>query len=111
MAGPVSSLTGSDNYFEDFEAGQKMRHARGCTVDEVENQLLTKLVMNSADGHFNQQKMEQSPFGQESEQRIHRHAGAIHVPVGIGLERGGKHLRLQEVGEQRPDRLDRRLVL
>ena len=64
MAGPIASLTGTDNYFEDFAAGQKMRHARGCTVDEVENQLLTKLVMNSADGHFNQQKMEKLPFGQ-----------------------------------------------
>ena len=60
----TASLTGDDNYFEDFEAGQRMRHARGCTVDEVENQMLTKLVMNSADGHFNEQKMSASPFGQ-----------------------------------------------
>lgn len=60
----LARLTGDDNYFEDFAVGRRMRHARGSTVDEVENQLLTKLVMNSADGHFNQQKMEGTPFGQ-----------------------------------------------
>jgi acyl dehydratase len=64
VSGPISRLTGSDNYFEDFEVGAKMRHARGTTVDEVENQLLTKLVMNSADGHYNEQKMRNLPFGQ-----------------------------------------------
>ena len=60
----VADLTGSDNYFEDFAVGTKMRHARGTTVDEVESQLLTKLVMNSADGHYNEQKMKNLPFGQ-----------------------------------------------
>ena len=60
----TAALTGDDNYYEDFEAGQRMMHARGCTIDEVENQMLTKLVMNTADGHFNEQKMAASPFGQ-----------------------------------------------
>jgi len=59
----LAGLTGTDNYFEDFAAGQTMRHARGTTVDAVENQLLTKLVMNSADAHYNEQKMQSSPFG------------------------------------------------
>jgi len=52
------------SWFEDFEVGQKMRHARGTTVGEVENQLLTKLVMNTADAHHNEQKMRGTPFGQ-----------------------------------------------
>jgi acyl dehydratase len=60
---PISSLTGTGSYFEDFEVGAKMRHARGSTVDEVESQLLTKLVMNSADAHYNEQKMQALPFG------------------------------------------------
>ena len=60
----VSAVTGQDNYFEDFTVGDRMRHARGCTVDEVENQMLTKLVLNSADGHFNEQKMAATPMGQ-----------------------------------------------
>jgi len=60
----VSRLTGKDTYFEDFQIGAKMRHARGSTVDEVENQLLTKLVMNTADAHYNEQKMKALPYGQ-----------------------------------------------
>ncbi len=63
MAGPVSSLTASDNYFEDFEVGARMRHARRSTISEGESHVLTKLVMNTADGHFNAEKMPKgSPF-------------------------------------------------
>ena len=51
------------NYFEDFAPGQRMRHARGTTVGEVENQLLTKLVLNTADAHFNAHRMQGTPFG------------------------------------------------
>ena len=58
------SLTDDSSYFEDFAVGQKIRHARGTTIDEVENQLLTKLVMNSADGHWNEAKMASTPFKQ-----------------------------------------------
>jgi acyl dehydratase len=50
-------------YFEDFAPGQRMRHARGTTVGEVENQLVTKLVMNTADAHYNEAKMKDTPFG------------------------------------------------
>ena len=51
------------NYFEDFAPGQRMRHARGTTVGEVENQLVTKLVLNTADAHFNEHRMQGTPFG------------------------------------------------
>ena len=51
-------------YFEDFTVGQRMRHARGTTVGEVENQLLTKLVMNTAHAHFNEHAMQATAFGQ-----------------------------------------------
>ena len=64
MSGSASALTSPSTYFEDFAAGQKMRHARGTTIEEVESQLLTKLVMNTADGHFDEHKMKASPFGQ-----------------------------------------------
>ena len=56
-------LTGSANYFEDFKVGDRFRHARGTTVGETENQLLTKLVMNTADAHFNEDAMARTPFG------------------------------------------------
>ena len=63
MNGPLGRLTGAATYFEDFAAGQRMRHARGTTVGEVENQLLTKLVLNTADAHFNEDRMQGTPFG------------------------------------------------
>jgi itaconyl-CoA hydratase len=59
----TESLTGSSNYFEDFSAGDRIKHARGTTVGELENQLLTKLVMNTAQAHFNEHAMKDTPFG------------------------------------------------
>jgi len=64
MSADGSTLTGSGNYFDDFEVGAKLRHARGTTVGEVENQMLTKLVLNTADSHYNEHRMKGSPFGQ-----------------------------------------------
>jgi acyl dehydratase len=58
------ALTGSDNYFEDLTVGDCIKHARGTTVGEVENQLLTKLVINTAQAHFNEHAMKDSPWGQ-----------------------------------------------
>ena len=63
MSGTLARLTGGANYFEDFVVGARMRHARGTTVGEVENQLLTKLVLNTADAHFNEDRMQATPFG------------------------------------------------
>jgi acyl dehydratase len=60
----LSSLTGSDNYFEDFTVGDRLRHVRGKTVGEFENQILTHLVMNTAHAHFNEDAMKDSPWGQ-----------------------------------------------
>lgn len=59
-----AALTGAANYFEDFNAGDRYRHARGTTVGELENQMLTKLVMNTAQAHFNEHAMQSTPFGQ-----------------------------------------------
>ncbi len=58
------TLTGNGNYFEDFEVGQSFRHVRGKTVEAFENQILTHLVMNTAHGHFNEDAMKDSPWGQ-----------------------------------------------
>ena len=59
----LSELTGTDNYFEDFRVGDVFRHARGKTVTEMDGVLLTHLVMNTAQGHFNEHVMSASPFG------------------------------------------------
>lgn len=59
----VSTLTGSGNHFEDFQVGLVIRHARGKTVTALENVLITNMVMNTAQGHFNEHAMSQHPFG------------------------------------------------
>jgi itaconyl-CoA hydratase len=58
----VSELTGRNNYFEDFKVGEVIRHARGKTVEGLENVLITNLVMNTAQAHFNEDAMKSSPF-------------------------------------------------
>ena len=58
-----AALTGSNNYFEDFTPGLVIRHSRGKTVENLENVFITNMVMNTADGHFNEHLMKQSPFG------------------------------------------------
>lgn len=58
-----SALTGSNNYFEDFTVGQRMRHARSATVDEVENNYISKQVMNTAQSHWNEEYLAGSPLG------------------------------------------------
>jgi len=60
----TQQLTSTDNYFEDFVPGTVMRHARGKTVEALENVLITNLVMNTAQGHFNEHAMKNSRFGQ-----------------------------------------------
>lgn len=56
-------LTGDSNYFEDFTVGQRMKHYRSATIDEVENNLVTKQVMNTAQSHWNEEAMQGSPLG------------------------------------------------
>ena len=59
----LSDLTGKANYFEDFAVGDVIRHARGKTVEGLENVLITNMVMNTAQGHFNEHQMKSSPYG------------------------------------------------
>ncbi|MEM9725167.1 MAG: MaoC family dehydratase [Pseudomonadota bacterium] len=61
--GPLSRLTSGDNFFEDFEEGQTIRHARGKTVTNLENVNITTMVMNTAQGHYNEHLMTSSPLG------------------------------------------------
>ena len=63
MNGELSGLTGDNGWFEDFEVGRRIRHARGATVGEIEGSYLAKAVMNTAQGHWNEHVMEGSPLG------------------------------------------------
>ncbi|WP_420145543.1 MaoC family dehydratase [Sphingobium sp.] len=64
MIAKISQLTGRHNYFEDFEVGSVVRHARGKTVTPLENVMTTNLVLNTADGHFNDHVMQSTRYGQ-----------------------------------------------
>lgn len=75
----MNSLTGKNNYFEDFEEGLVIKHARGKTVEVTENVLITNLVMNSADAHFNADKMANTPF----KRRLSY--GGVNMSIVLGL--------------------------
>lgn len=53
----MASLTSANNYFENFEAGQTFRHARGKTMTNLENVNITNMVLNTADTHFNEDRL------------------------------------------------------
>jgi acyl dehydratase len=56
-------MTERRRYFEDFTIGEAFDHPRGKTVSEVDGVLLTNLVMNTAQSHFNEDFMSRSSFG------------------------------------------------
>ena len=95
-AGPSpapSHLTGRDNFLEDFAVGAVIEHARGKTVTEMDNVLITNMVMNSAQGHFNEHFMEGSEFGQ----RIVFGGITAAIVVGLASEDTGENA-LEELG-------------
>jgi itaconyl-CoA hydratase len=63
VTGHLAQLTGSHNYFEDFVVGEVIRHARGKTVTALDNVLITNLVLNTAQAHFNEHIVQDTAFG------------------------------------------------
>lgn len=57
-------ITSNDNYFEDFNTGEVYEHPRGKTMTEMDNVSLTNLVLNTAEGHFNEDAMQDREFGE-----------------------------------------------
>lgn len=78
----LAELGGKENYFEDFEVGLVIRHARGKTVTEMDNVLITNMVMNTAEGHFNEHLMRMSGNGIFTERVVF---GGINLAMVIGL--------------------------
>jgi len=75
----LNTLTGRDNYFEDFEVGAVMKHARGKTLEPLEQVLITNLVMNSAAGHFDEVQMKDTEF----KKRLS--FGGVNISLCVGL--------------------------
>lgn len=78
----LSTLTGGDTYYEDFDVGQTLRHFRGKTISEVENVLITNMVMNTAQGHFNEHFMQ--TVGASVYPRIISYGG-VNLSIVFGL--------------------------
>jgi 2-methylfumaryl-CoA hydratase len=57
------ALAGSPHAFEDYEAGEKIDHVDGMTVEEAEHQLATRLYQNTAKVHFDALAQQGSRFG------------------------------------------------
>jgi acyl dehydratase len=76
----MSDLFDFQGYFEDFEMGAVYRHTRGKTVSELDNVLLTNMVINTAEPHFNEHAANLDPM---FKQRIVY--GGINVAMVVGL--------------------------
>lgn len=55
--------TGSAALWDDYEVGERIDHASGMTIDEVDHTTATRLYQNTAKVHFNQHQMAGSRFG------------------------------------------------
>jgi itaconyl-CoA hydratase len=93
MSFEPATLTGKDNYYEDFAVGDVYEHARGKTVEALENVLITNLVMNTAQGHFNEHMMDSSP----QKHRIVFGGVTTSIVIGLAMQDTGENA-LQELG-------------
>lgn len=86
------SLTGNDNYFEDFEPGQAIRHARGKTMCEQDNVGITLMVLNTAEGHFNEDAMQRNAMGQDGwNSRLQFGGVTISMVIGLAMQDTGEN--------------------
>jgi acyl dehydratase len=93
MSFEPATLTGKDNYYEDFAVGDVYEHARGKTVEALENVLITNLVLNTAQGHFNEHMMESSP----QKHRIVFGGVTASIVIGLTMQDTGENA-IQELG-------------
>jgi itaconyl-CoA hydratase len=90
------ALTGNDNYFEDFEPGQLMRHARGKTVCEQDNVGITLMVLNTAEAHFNEHLMQSGGLGGRPG-RLQYGGVTIAMVIGLAMQDTGENA-IAEIG-------------
>ena len=75
----VSELTGRTNYFEDFHVGDVLKHARGKTVEPLEQVWITNVTMNTAEAHFNEHMTKGTNWGRRLG------FGGVTISMCIGL--------------------------
>jgi acyl dehydratase len=86
------ALTGNDNYFEDFEPGQVLKHARGKTMCESDNVGITLMVLNTAEGHFNEDAMQKNAMGRAGwNKRVQFGGVTIAMVIGLAMQDTGEN--------------------
>jgi itaconyl-CoA hydratase len=88
-----AALTGKNNYFEDFYVGDVYEHARGKTVEGLENVLITNIVLNTAQAHFNEHLAESLP----QKHRITFGGVTASIVIGLAMQDTGENA-VEEVG-------------
>jgi itaconyl-CoA hydratase len=88
MSLDAAALTGRGNYYEDFIVGDVYEHARGKTMEALENVLITNLVLNTAQLHFNEHLAERA-----AAQKHRIVFGGVTASLVVGLA-------MQDTGEQ-----------
>ena len=92
------ALTGSNNYFEDFAPGQVFRHTRGKTMCEQDNVGITLMVLNTAEGHFNEDVMQKNAMGRADwDRRVQFGGVTIAMVIGLAMQDTGENA-LAELG-------------
>ncbi len=81
----MSDYTGKDNYFEDFKVGEVMKHARGKTMEPLEQVMITNLVMNTAEGHFNEDLMAKRSEGSKFAGGRRVSFGGVNISFFVGI--------------------------
>ena len=77
-------------YYEDFVEGDIIEHHRGKTLTEMDQVLITNMVMNSAAAHFDEHLMRDHMFGQ----RVAFGGVTISMIIGMAAQFIGDHRRL-----------------
>ncbi len=86
------ALTGSNNYFEDFKVGQVLKHARGKTMCEQDNVGITLQVLNTAEGHFNEDIMQKNAMGRSGwTSRLQFGGVTIAMVIGLAMQDTGEN--------------------
>jgi len=59
----IASMTGSEDYWEDYRPGEQIRHLSGMTINDSDHSIATRLYQNTAKAHFDAELMLSTPAG------------------------------------------------
>ncbi len=59
----ISAMTGVDDYWDDYEIGERINHAGAMTINDSDHSMATRLYQNTARAHFDGYSMEAEGAG------------------------------------------------